>query len=330
MNKAKKISFEDFGIVLVLFVVLAFFSVTGGNFLTVSNIRTILLQVSSVCICSLGMMFVLITGGIDLSVGYLASSVGMLSAFCMVNLGLNGALSLLVALIFALTIGMIQGSLVAYVKVPPFIVTMAFMNILKGFSYMITSGRAIYDLPGFVRQIGQGTVLGIPLPIIMMLIAIVLVGIFAREVYVGRFFYAVGSNEEAAKLSGINTNVVKVVTYMISALFACLAGIVMMGRLATASPNSGDGFEFDVITACVLGGVSMSGGKGKEYQVFVGAMIIGVLNNGMIQLRIDTYMQLAIKGLILLLAVAFDCIQQRKKKKVNLVDPNGKEEKAKQ
>jgi len=329
MNKVKKISLKEFGIVLVLLAVVMFFSITASNFLTVSNIRTILLQVSSVCICSLGMMFVLITGGIDLSVGYLASAVGMLSAFCMVNLGLNGAFSLIVALIFAEIIGLIQGALIAYLKVPPFIVTMAFMNILKGFSYMITSGRAIYDLPGFVRQIGQGTVLGIPILIILMLVSIVLVGSFARKVYVGRFFYAVGSNEEAAKLSGINTNVVKVATYMISALFACIAGIVMMGRLATASPNSGDGFEFDVITACVLGGVSMSGGKGKEYQVFVGAMIIGVLNNGMIQLHIDTYMQLAIKGLILLLAVAFDCIQQRKKKKVNLVDTKGTEEKAK-
>lgn len=331
MNKVKikKISIKDLGIVLVLFVVLAFFSITGRNFLTVSNLRTILLQVSSVCICSLGMMFVLITGGIDLSVGYLASGVGMLSAFCMVNLGFNGALSLLVALIFALAVGLIQGSLIAYVKVPPFIVTMAFMNILKSFSYLITSGRAIYDLPSFVRQIGQRAVLGIPIPIIMMIICIVLVGIFARKVYVGRFFYAVGSNEEASKLSGINTNLVKVATYMISALFAYLAGIVMMGRLATASPNSGDGFEFDVITACVLGGVSMSGGKGKEFQVFVGAMIIGVLNNGMIQLHIDTYMQLGIKGLILLLAVAFDSVQQRKKKKVNLADASGKEEQAK-
>ncbi len=313
--KTKRISIGDFGIVLVLIFVMIFFSITGSNFLTVSNMRTILLQVSSVCICSLGMMFVLITGGIDLSVGYLASAVGMLSAYCMSNLELNGAVSIVIAFLFAEVIGLAQGSLIAYLKIPPFIVTMAFMNVLKGFSYLITSGRAIYDLPGFVRSIGQGSVLGLPIPILLMFISVILVGFFARKVYVGRYFYAVGSNEDAARLSGINTNIVKVSTYMISAFFACLAGIVLMGRLATASPNSGDGFEFDVITACVLGGVSMSGGKGKEYQVFVGGMIISVLNNGMIQIHIDTYMQLVIKGLILLLAVAFDCIQQRRQSK---------------
>ena len=317
-KKFKKVSIKEFGIIGVLIVVMAFFSIASGNFLTVSNLRTILLQVSSVCVCSLGMMFVLITGGIDLSVGYMASAVGMLSAFCMNTLKMNGAAAIFIAMLFALAVGAVQGILIARVKVPPFIVTMAFMNGLKGFSYLITSGRAIYDLPGFVRKIGQGEVLGIPVPVLIMVILLVITAFFTRKIYVGRYFYAVGGNEDAARLAGINAANVKIATYMMSAFFAFVAGIIMMGRLATASPNSGDGFEFDVITACVLGGVSMSGGKGHVYQAAVGAIIIAALNNGMIQLHIDTYVQLIIKGLILLLAVVFDSIQQNRKRKVKL------------
>ena len=315
----KKVSIKEFGIIGVLIAVIVVFSIaTSGNFLTLSNMRTILLQVSSVCVCSLGMMFVLITGGIDLSVGYMASAVGMLSAFCMSTAKLNGAVSILIALVFALAIGAVQGILVAKVKVPPFIVTMAFMNGLKGFSYLITSGKAIYDLPEFVRGIGRNEFLGIPIPVLIMLILIIVTAFFTRKIYVGRYFYAVGSNEDAARLAGINADNVKIVTYMLSAFFAFVAGIIMMGRLATASPNSGDGFEFDVITACVLGGVSMSGGKGRVYQAAVGALIIAALNNGMIQMHIDTYVQLVIKGAILLLAVVFDSVQQNRKEKVKL------------
>lgn len=317
-NKFKKVSIKEFGIVGVLIVVIIFFTIISGNFLTFSNMRTILLQVASVCVCSLGMMFVLVTGGIDLSVGYMASAAGMMSAFCMTTAKMNGALSLLVTLFFALAIGAVQGLLIAKIKVPPFIVTMAFMNGLKGFSYLITSGRAIYDLPDFVRAIGQGKMAGIPIPVLIMAILIAVTAFFTRKIYVGRYFYAVGSNEDASRLAGINADNVKIVTYMLSAFFAFVAGIIMMGRLATASPNSGDGFEFDVITACVLGGVSMCGGKGHVYQAVVGAIIIAVLNNGMIQMHIDTYVQLVIKGLILLLAVVFDSIQQHRKQKIKL------------
>lgn len=320
MKKTGKISVRDFGIVAVFVLVLAFFGLTSEKFLTLSNMRTILLQVASVCVSSLGMMFVLIIGGIDLSVGYMASAVGMLSAYCMANLGMNGAAAFVIALGFALVIGLIQGILVAKVKVPPFIVTMAFMNVLKGFSYLITSGRAIYELPSFVKGIGRNALIGIPIPVVIMIVLVLITSFFTNKVYVSRYFYAVGSNEEAARLSGINTDMIKITTYMLSAFFAYVAGIIILGRLATAAPNSGDGFEFDVITACVLGGISMNGGKGKVFQAVVGALIIACLNNGMIQLHIDTYIQLVIKGLILLLAVAFDCIQQNTKKKVNLVE----------
>ena len=311
----KKINIKDFGIIGVLIVVIAFFGITSSKFLTISNMSTILQQVASVCVCSLGMMFVLITGGIDLSVGFMASAVGMLSAFCMTSMQMGVVMSLIATLVFALIIGAVQGVLVAKVKVPPFIVTMAFMNGLKGFSYLITSGKAIYDLPPVIRTIGQGKLLGIAFPVWIMIVLVAITAFFTRKIYLGRYFYAVGSNEEAAKLTGINADMVKIATYMMSAFFAFVAGIIMMGRLATASPNSGDGFEFDVITACVLGGVSMSGGKGQVFQAVIGAIIIAVLNNGMIQLHVDTYVQLVIKGLILLLAVVFDSVQQNRKAK---------------
>ncbi len=303
---------KNYGIVFVLIVVILFFGIANPSFATASNFITILTQVSVVCICSLGMMFVLLTGGIDLSVGWIISSVGMISAYCMVNLQMNVFASCLLAVAFALLVGLVEGLLIAKLKIPPFIVTMAFMNILKGFSFLMTSGKSIYGIPDSFKVIGQGKIGEIPIPVIIMFAAIFITWVIVSKTYFGRYFYAVGGNEQATRLSGVNTDMVKILTYVISAGFACLAGLVQMSRIATGAPNNGDGYEFDVITACCLGGVSMSGGSGKVYQVFVGAMIIAVLNNGLIILHVNTYIQLVLKGVILLLAVAYDCVQKNR------------------
>jgi ribose transport system permease protein len=262
------------------------------------------------------MLFVLITGGIDLSVGWMMSAVGMLAGYLMTNNKINPIVVSLIVFIAMMSIGAIMGVIVAKLRIAPFIVTMAFMNVLKGFSYLITGGKNIYGLPDYFTVIGQKNVGPIPIPIILMFIALLLGWFILNKTYFGRFFYAVGGNEEAAMLSGINVTIVKTATYMISSFFATFAGFVMLARIKTGSPTTGNGYEFDVITACVLGGVSMTGGFGKIYHVFVGALMIAVLNNGMIIMQVSEHIQVVLKGIVLLLAVIYDCVQKNRQVKL--------------
>lgn len=311
---------KEYGIVLVLLLTIIVFGVANPRFLRVSNLLTILKQTSVVCICGIGMLFVLITGGINLAVGFMMSATGMLVAIFMVWYGMHPAVAILLVFIIMMVIGAVMGAVVAYLNVAPFIVTMAFMNVLKGFSFLVTEGRNVADLPDSFCWLGLGSIAGIPVPIVLMLLTLFIGYFILKKMYVGRFFYAIGSNEEAARLSGINVKWTKIATYVISSFFATFAGVVMLARVKTASPNSGNGYEFDVITACVLGGVSMTGGEGKVYQVLVGSMIIAVLNNGLIMLQVSEYIQIILKGVILLLAVIYDCVQKSQKKKVVIAE----------
>jgi len=311
---------KNYGIVLVLLIEIIFFGLVNHSFATFSNMITVVRQASIVGICSVGMLFVLITGGIDLSVGWMMSAVGMLTGYFMVTLGMNPILACLIVFVVMMVIGSIMGIIVAKLRIAPFIVTMALMNVLKGFSYLITNGKNIYGLPDSFCTIGQGYIGPIPLPIILMIFALFLGWFVLEKTYFGRYFYAIGGNEEAAMLSGIPVTKTKVATYMISSFFATFAGLVMLGRIKTGSPTTGNGYEFDVITACVIGGVSMAGGAGKPYHVLVGSLIIAVLNNGLIILQISEYVQVILKGLILLLAVIYDCVQKQRQSKMVVVE----------
>lgn len=318
MKKQSTVSrlLKEYGIVLVLFFTMAVFSIANPRFMTVSNFLTVLKQTSVVCICGMGMLFVLITGGINLAVGFMMSATGMILAIFMVWFGMNPVLAVILVFGIMMFVGVIIGAIIAYLHVAPFIVTMAFMNVLKGFSFLVTGGRNIADLPDSFCWLGLGDIIGIPVPVILMAVALFIGYFILKRMYVGRFFYALGSNEEAARLSGINVPLIKIVTYVISSFFATFAGIVMLARIKTASPTTGNGYEFDVITACVLGGVSMTGGEGRVYQVLVGSMIIAVLNNGLIMMQVSEYIQIILKGIILLFAVIIDMVQKSRRKKV--------------
>ena len=318
MKKENRIGklLKEYGIVLALILTIIFFCLMRAKFATVSNFLTIAKQASVVTICSMGMLFVLITGGINLSVGFMMSATGMISAIFMVWYGMNPVLAVLIVFLIMMLLGAFIGAVIAYIHVAPFIVTLAFMNILKGFAFLVTGGRNIADLPPAFCWIGLGEILGIPVPIVLMAFALLIAWFILNRMYAGRFFYAVGSNEEAARLSGVNVHLIKIATYVISSFFATFAGVVMLARLKTASPNTGTGYETDVITACVLGGVSMAGGEGRVYQALVGSMLIAVLNNGLIMMQVSEYIQIILKGAILLLAVIYDCYQKIQKKKV--------------
>lgn len=293
-----------------LIAMVVFFSVMNENFLTVNNLLNVAKQVSIFGIASVGMTYVILLGGIDLSTGSLISFVNIVAAYFMVNMNLNPWLTILLSLSICTFVGFANGWVIAEIKMPPLIVTFASQTIFGGLAYIICNGRPISRFEESFLQIGQGYLGIVPIPILIMIACFAAGAFILTKTYFGRYFYALGGNEEAAELSGIRVKRIKYLVYALSGLFAGIAGLVMLSRANTGQPNAGLGYEFDVITCVVLGGVSVTGGSGKISNVIAGVLIIGVLSNGMILMDISSYMQMVIKGVILLLAVGSDCIQQ--------------------
>lgn len=299
-----------------LLLMIVFFSVMSGNFLTMRNLLNVVKQVSIYGIASVGMTYVILLGGIDLATGSIISFINILAAYLMVNMGWNPVLAVVCSLVASTVIGFLNGIIIAEIKMPALIVTFASQTIFAGVAYIICNGTPISRFPESFLVIGQGYVGPIPVPVIIMIICFAVGAFILVKTYFGRYFYALGGNEEAAELSGIHVKKVKCLVYSLSGLFAGIAGLVMLARANTGQPNAGVGYEFDVITCVVLGGVSVNGGSGKISNVIAGVLIIGVLSNGMVLLNISSYMQMVIKGIILLLAVGSDCIQQQNLLKV--------------
>lgn len=297
-------------IYVFLVVMILFFTVMTPNFLSVTNLLNVAKQVAVFGIASVGMTYVILLGGIDLSTGSLISFVNIICAYFMVNMGINPWIAIVMALASSTLVGFLNGWIIAEIKMPPLIVTFASQTIFGGLAYIICNGRPISRFDKAFLQIGQGYLGPIPVPIVIMIICFAVGAFILVKTYFGRYFYALGGNEEAAELSGIRVKRIKYLVYALSGLFAGIAGIVMLSRANTAQPNAGEGYEFDVITCVVLGGVSVNGGSGKISNVIAGVLIIGVLSNGMVLMDISSYMQMVIKGIILLLAVGSDCIQQ--------------------
>ncbi len=307
---------KRYGIYAVLFVLIIFFSITSKNFFVANNLLNVARQVSMLGIASVGMAFVLLLGGIDLSIGSQITLVNIIAAWLMINGHMNPVVACIIAVALSTLIGFSNGLIIAKVKMPPIIVTLSMMIIIEGVAYMISGGMPIFGFPKSFTVLGQGYVGIIPIPVIIM-IAILGIGAFIlNKTYFGRYFYAVGGNEEAANLSGINVHRVKFLVYTLSGLFAGIAGVVMLSRTNSGQVLAGKGFEFDALTACVLGGVSVNGGIGKISNIVAGVLILGVLSNGMVLLNVSQYSQMVIKGLVLMLAVAFDSIQKNRKSKI--------------
>ncbi|MDD3794685.1 MAG: ABC transporter permease [Lachnospiraceae bacterium] len=303
-----------------LVIMIIFFSVTNKNFLTVKNLLNVAKHVSIFGIASVGMTYVILLGGIDLATGSIISFVNIVAAFFMVNMGLNPILAVILSLAASTVIGFLNGIIIAEIKMPALIVTFASQTIFGGLAYIICNGVPISRFPDAFLKLGQGYVGPIPIPVIVMAIIFAIGAFILNKTYFGRYFYALGGNEEAAELSGIRVKRVKCLVYSLSGLFAGVAGLVMLARANTGQPNAGVGYEFDVITCVVLGGVSVNGGSGKMSNVIAGVLIIGVLSNGMVLMNISSYLQMVIKGIILLLAVGSDCIQQSNLLKAKAVD----------
>jgi Ribose/xylose/arabinose/galactoside ABC-type transport systems, permease components len=303
---------KKYAMVLVLILLIALFTIGNPLFFSIGNFINVFRQVSMLAIVAIGMTFVLISGGIDLAVGSQLSFIGVLIATLVSVLGINPFIACLIGIAATTFIGMINGIIISKTKVPPLIVTLAMMQILQGLGFIISRGVPVYGLPESLKFLGQGYLGPVPVPIIIMVIIMLAGAFILNKTYIGRYFYATGSNEEAARLSGLSVTRIKITAYMSSGFFSGIAGIIMMGRINSGNPTAGRSFEMDVLTAAVLGGVSVLGGEGKVFGAFIGVLIIGVLSNGLIIMGINEYYQLMIKGLVLLFAVIFDSLNNKK------------------
>lgn len=286
-----------------LIVVSVLMGLASDNFFTLSNLMNVLRQVSIVGVLAVGMTFVILTGGIDLSVGAAMALVGTLSAGLVVHSGLPAELALVLGLFLGLGIGVINGFLVSYGKMPAIIVTLATMGMARGLGLIYTGGHPISGLPSWISWFGIGRIWTIPVPVILMLIIYAVAWVLLERTAFGRHVYAIGGNETAARLSGVKTQRVKLAVYCVSGVTSALAAIILTGRLMSGQPNAGVGFELDAIAAVVLGGTAIAGGRGLVLGTLIGAVLLGILNNGLNLMGINPYLQDVIKGGIILLAI---------------------------
>ncbi|NTB95034.1 ribose ABC transporter permease [Agrobacterium tumefaciens] len=286
-----------------LIVVSILMGLASDNFFSVNNIMNVLRQVSVVGILAVGMTFVILTGGIDLSVGAVMALVGTLSAGLMVNSGLPASVALPAGLFIGLGIGIFNGALVAWGKMPAIIVTLATMGMARGLGLIYSGGYPVSGIPSWISWFGVGRVGVVPVPVIIMVAIYAIALVLLQRTAFGRHVYALGGNELAARLSGVKTQRVKLAVYGISGVTAALAALILTGRLMSGQPNAGVGFELDAIAAVVLGGTAIAGGRGLILGTLIGAVLLGILNNGLNLMGINPYLQDVIKGGIILLAI---------------------------
>lgn len=299
LNKGK---FIKSNFVIIAFILIFIFSCFASPvFLTIGNIRTVLIQNSIYAICALGMLLIIITGGIDLSVGsYVCICVCLTAGFIQ---GGMGVLAIVVVSLLAIFFGCVTGVLVAYAKVAPFIVTLAMTSILKGLAYMYQVGQNRRIDGTFWPQFIQGSILFIPTPIFIMVVVFIIILFVLNKTKFGRGLYAIGGNQETARLAGINVRVYLVIVYAIGGFLFGLAGMILAGRLSMGTATVGDGYELDAIASVVIGGASLSGGTGSAVKALIGAFLMGILVNIMNLMGIASYPQMVFKGIIIVAAV---------------------------
>lgn len=286
-----------------LIVVSILMGLASDNFFSLNNIMNVLRQVSVVGILAVGMTFVILTGGIDLSVGAVMALIGTLSAGLMVNTGLSHAIALPAGLFIGLGIGIFNGALVAWGKMPAIIVTLATMGMARGLGLIYSGGYPVSGIPSWISWFGVGRIGVVPVPVVIMVVIYAIAWVLLQRTAFGRHVYALGGNELAARLSGVKTQRVKLAVYGISGVTAAFAALILTGRLMSGQPNAGVGFELDAIAAVVLGGTAIAGGRGLILGTLIGAVLLGILNNGLNLMGINPYLQDVIKGGIILLAI---------------------------
>jgi ribose/xylose/arabinose/galactoside ABC-type transport system permease subunit len=298
---------------LVLLLLLLLFSVTAPNFATPNNFIILLRQVSFTAISAVGLAFVMIAGGMDLSIGAQISLTNVLAAIMMAQLGVPPIFAVIFALALGTVLGMINGYTSITLKVHPLIVTLGTMTIYKGIAYITANGSTISGLPESFKWLGQGYIGPIPVPVAVMALVVLTGSFILNKTYFGRYVFALGSNEEAARLAGVNISHMKIVVFAMCGFFSAVTSVLLLSRVFSGQVTTGQGMEFDCMTAAVLGGISFKGGEGTITGLLTGVLIIGVLNNALQLLSLGDYYQMVVKGLVLLAAVGFDTYQKNRK-----------------
>ncbi len=315
-------AFQKFLTLGVLLLLILFFSIASPNFLTPSNINNILLATAVNGVLAVGVTFVIITGGIDLSIGTGMTLSAVITGYAVVNMGVPAFLGIFVGLLTGGLIGLVNGVAVAKMKVPAFIATLGMMLITKGLSLIVSNAKPIYfslepDAMGFVFQdISKSKILpgflDLPMGAVIFLLAAFIAYIILQKTLLGRYNFSIGSNERATKLSGINTDFWLIAIHVLTGVFVGLAGVLMAARLASAQPALGQGYELDAIAAAVIGGTSLSGGKGSISGTVIGAFLMSTLLNGLRILSVPQEWQTVFTGIIVIGAVFFDMYRRRK------------------
>ncbi|MDD3840477.1 MAG: ribose ABC transporter permease [Clostridia bacterium] len=303
---------DNLGILIGFFIICTFLAIISPVFLTQKNLLNVLRQVSTNLYIACGMTIIIILGGIDLSVGSVIALSGVVTGGLIAFDGYSVVSAIIMGLIAGTLIGAINGFVLAKTTIPPFIVTLATMNIARGASYVYTDGQPIRVMSDDFNFIGSGYLGQIPMPVIYLIVILFICIIIMYKTKLGRYIYAVGGNRQAAEFSGIKINRVIFFAYTLAGLLASISGIVLASRMFSGQPTAGQGAEMDAIAAVVLGGTSMSGGVGKIGGTVIGGLIIGVLNNGLNLMGVNSFWQYIVKGLVILIAVYVDYVKEQK------------------
>ncbi len=301
-----------FGVAVILATMCAVMAVLTNKFLTETNIVSVVRQFSFISIMAIGQCMVIITGGIDLSVGSVFAFSSVISAMSLAA-GAPLAASLLVGAACGMAFGLVNGILITRVKLPPFISTLGIMSVARGLSYAVTSGFPVNIKSADYAFLGQGQIAGVPVPVLLLVALAAIASAFLGRTVLGRRIYALGGNEEAARVSGVDIDRVKVIVYVLCGALAAIAGIATASRLGVAQSTAGMGYELDSIAAVIIGGASVKGGTGTISGTIIGASIMGVLRNALVLLSVSAYWQQAIIGFVIILAVSMDQLRNMAK-----------------
>ena len=310
MGKLKTF-YQKYGMLLVLVAMVIIISILEPNFMQVTNLMNVLKQISVYAIIGYGVTFIIITTGIDLGLGAYMALAGVIAAYIAQSASTPGVVSVLAGAATGIVIGLVNGLIISISKIPPFIVTLGMTTITRGMALLLTDGKPFSRLNESFRWWGGGRFLGIPTPIVWLIVITFISWVLLDHMKFGRYTRAIGGNEKAAVISGINIMKYKVLIYTFSGLCCGLAGVILAARVASGSPSAAQGYELDAIAGSVIGGTSMMGGTGSIFGVFIGAMVIGVLNSGLNMLGVSSYWQDIVKGVIIIAAVIVD---ERKKR----------------
>lgn len=311
--KAVSLIIEKIYIFIILIVAIAFFAIAAPNFFTVLNLTNVFVQNSYLIIATIGIAMIMISSGADLSVSYQIGIVSIALGKLLTKAGFPIIPSLIICLALGALLGSVNGFCAIRLKVHPMVATMATMTIYQGIAYVSSNSETYFNFPEAFKFIGQGKIGPIPLCVIIMIVAVIVGWFLLNKTYFGRYVYSLGGNEEATRLAGVNTRKVRMLIFLIAGLFVGVAAIVLTARTGSASAGIASDAMFSCFTACILGGISFSGGGGNILNVIVSVLILGVLSNGMQMMGASIYAQYIAKGILLVAAIAYDNFQKARR-----------------